>query len=189
MYINNMSVKVRVRPQDGFTLIEIMVVMVIIGILATIVGGSFTSSQQKGRDAKRKSELSQLGRALELYFNDHERYPSDGGGLGKIYACGAAGDSVCEWGDETGFVDENGNIYMGEMPADPYSGRGREYFYWSDDGTSYQLYADLENDKDQGLRKDGSGNVVPYAGTLCGNTELCDYGISSSNITPETNGR
>lgn len=54
----------------GFTLIELLVVIAIIGILATFIVASFTSAQQRGRDARRKSDLDALKKALELAKQD-----------------------------------------------------------------------------------------------------------------------
>jgi len=52
------------KPSKGFTLIEILVVIAIVAILATIVGVSLLSARDKARDAKRMSELNQIGRFL-----------------------------------------------------------------------------------------------------------------------------
>jgi prepilin-type N-terminal cleavage/methylation domain-containing protein len=58
------------RKSKGFTLIELLVVITIIGILATFIVASFTSAQRKGRDARRKSDLDAVKKALELVKND-----------------------------------------------------------------------------------------------------------------------
>ena len=59
------------RKASGFTLIELLVVMAILGILTTIVASSFSSSQEKAHDARRKSDLEGLAKALEVYYNDN----------------------------------------------------------------------------------------------------------------------
>ncbi|MGB9706948.1 MAG: type IV pilin protein, partial [Microgenomates group bacterium] len=64
-----------IKPKFGFTLIELLVAVAILGILATVGLGSFQSSQMKGRDARRKSDLSQIQKALEMYYNDKGAYP------------------------------------------------------------------------------------------------------------------
>ena len=53
----------------GFTLIELLVVIAIIGILSSVVLASLNSARQKGRDAKRISDVKQLQLALELYYD------------------------------------------------------------------------------------------------------------------------
>jgi len=168
---------------------ELLVVMVILGILVGIVGGSYVTSRLKGRDAKRKSDLSQIARSLEFYFNDHEAYPDDQGGTGldtgSIYGCGGAGTAICSWGSE--FNDENETIYMGKLPDDPSS--GWEYYYKSsDNGLMYWLYANLENENDISLNFNASSELQSFQNTECDfgtGTNMCNYGISSSNTTPE----
>jgi len=153
---------------QGFTLIELLVVISIIGILATIGLSSYQSSQMKARDGKRKSDLRQIGNALEAYFSDHNLYPLASGG--KIKACGCTDTpSVCGWG-EGKFCDENETVYMVKVPSDPK--QNPDYCYWSD-GTSYKLYAKLENTNDPEATLS-----VSCAG------EDYNFGISSSNTTP-----
>jgi type II secretion system protein G len=164
--------------QAGFTLIEILVVMVIIAIVAAIGLGSFQSSQLKGRDASRKSDVAQIGSALETYYNDVGQYPTDTGGL--INGC--SGGSTCAWGDT--FADANGTTYMIEIPTDPRT--TSSYYYASVDGTSYQIYARLENTLDKDIAEDVSENKLEYSGLACGAAGNCNYGISSSNTTPAT---
>ncbi len=61
--------------KSGFTLIELLVVIAIIGMLSSIVFASLNTARQKGRDAKRVSELRQIKTALELYFDKNDAYP------------------------------------------------------------------------------------------------------------------
>ena len=68
---------VRARgTRRGFTLIEILVVMAIIGLLATIVLGSLSIARKKSRDARRVADLTQLHNALELYVNENKVSPA-----------------------------------------------------------------------------------------------------------------
>ena len=60
----------------GFTLIELLVVIAIIGILSSVVLASLNGSRQKGRDAKRISDIKQLQLALELYYDSNGAYPT-----------------------------------------------------------------------------------------------------------------
>lgn len=79
-------------PNRGFTLIELMVVITIIGLLATTVLASMQSSRVAARDAQRVQEARQLITALEFYRNQNGRYPCSGGSL----ACpaGSAGGAA-----------------------------------------------------------------------------------------------
>jgi prepilin-type N-terminal cleavage/methylation domain-containing protein len=71
----------RKPKNDGFTLIELMVVIAIIALLASIALIAFTSAQQKSRDTKRLADMTQMNTALELYFADFKGYPSNAGGI------------------------------------------------------------------------------------------------------------
>jgi general secretion pathway protein G len=167
----------KLNPEAGFTLIELLIGMVIIGILATLGFGAFTSSQQKARDSQRKSDLKQIGIALEAYYNDVGEYPLDDM-QSRIEGC--AGLVGCDWGES--FVDDNGTVYMVDLPADPSSG---SHYYYDSDGTQYQLYARLENIRDVDVPKDGGGAPQEFSGISCGE-DNCNYGMSSVNTTPET---
>lgn len=156
---------------------EVLIVMVIIGILSTLGFGSFQSSQQKGRDSKRKAELKQIGVSLEAYYNDKGEYPLGSSGL----ISGCNGGTPCAWGAP--FEDENGTLYMVELPEDPKS----EYaYYYDSDGSYYQIYARLENTLDGDVPTDAQDDPQVFNGLSCGERE-CNYGISSGNTTPEEN--
>ncbi len=71
------SLKFKINNWEGFTLIEILVVISIIGILAAISLASFTSAQRQARDTQRKSDLKQYQTALETFANKNNTYPSD----------------------------------------------------------------------------------------------------------------
>jgi general secretion pathway protein G len=66
------------KLKRGFTLVELLIVMAIIGILASLGAGSYITAQMRGRDVTRKSDLKQISNALELYYADHGAYPATG---------------------------------------------------------------------------------------------------------------
>lgn len=65
-----------VTRSKGFTLVELLVVISIIAILASVVTVNVSSSRQKARDAKRTADLLAVQSALELYYADNKSYPS-----------------------------------------------------------------------------------------------------------------
>ncbi len=61
--------------QKGFTIVELLIVIVIIGILAALVLNTFADSQKRARDTQRTTDVSALATQLEVYYNDHGAYP------------------------------------------------------------------------------------------------------------------
>lgn len=116
----------------GFSLLEILVVIAILGILAVTGIGTYTSSLGKSQDARRKSDLSTISKALESYYNDKGSYPGD---LSVTNLC--ASDTNC---------------YLKTTPKDP---NGTDYCYvlGSTNGAaqSFQLYAKLERTDDPNI--------------------------------------
>lgn len=64
------------RKQDGFTIVELLIVIVIIGILAALVIVTFSNTQKKARDADRKTDINATYSQLEVYFADKAQYPT-----------------------------------------------------------------------------------------------------------------
>ena len=161
----------QLRLKTGFTLLEMTVVMAIMGILATAAIGAFIASQQKGRDAQRKSDLAQVQRAMEAYTADHGAYPA--AVSGKIGACGASFDQACSWGDE--LKDSQGTVYMKRLPKDP--AVNQNYVYVTSlDQRQYQLFALLENKNDP--------MIATYTQVCNTGGSTCNFGLSSSNTIP-----
>lgn len=165
--------------QKGFTLIEILVVMVIIAILVTLGIGGFSSSQEKGRDARRKGDLRAVAEALEVYYNDKGEYPTSD--TGQIEVNGTGGSTLVPWGTQFSDPDAASTVYMVKLPSDP---SGSQMYFYESDGVSFQLYARLENNLDRDVPT-SSGAPQVYSTTSCtaSGTE-CNYGISSSDILP-----
>src|SRR5690349_2724010 len=65
--------------QAGFTLIEILIIVGIIALLSSVLITSLNQARIKSRDTKRKGDLNQLVKALELYYNGNSGYPSTSG--------------------------------------------------------------------------------------------------------------
>jgi general secretion pathway protein G len=65
-----------VRPRGGFSLAELMVVIVIIGLLATLVVPNVIGALTKGQTGKMKADITQLMNAVDQFYLDRSRYPN-----------------------------------------------------------------------------------------------------------------
>lgn len=113
--------------KKGFTLIEILIVVAIIGILASVVVVGLGPAQRKGRDSRRLSDLRQVQTALELYYGKNGAYPNA---------------SIGDWAAFSAVLTGAG-IGTSQIPNDP--AKGKNYVYLTDaNGTTYVLGAELE---------------------------------------------
>ncbi len=71
----------RQRPLEGFTLVELMVVIVLIGLLAGAVAMGTRSYLIAGKQAVAKLEISRICQALETYYSAYDRYPTNDEGI------------------------------------------------------------------------------------------------------------
>jgi type II secretion system protein G len=117
--------------RDGFTLIELLVVIAIIGLLATISVVMLNSARQKGRDAKRVSDVNVLRAGLEQYWLEKAAYPS----ANTAVDLGVGDASVLT---SNGFEAlPTGNVYLARVPVGP--GSGELYKYVSTIQTGYSI--------------------------------------------------
>jgi type II secretion system protein G len=65
--------------KKGFTLVELLIVIVVIGILASISIVAYNGSQGRARDSRRQNDISELAKGLELYYLDNHKYPTGSG--------------------------------------------------------------------------------------------------------------
>jgi general secretion pathway protein G len=113
--------KNRRTNEAGFTLIELMVVVVIIGILAGLIVPRIMGSDEKAREAKAKMQIESLETALKLYKLDNGSYPSTEQGLKALVEAPAAGNLAKNW-------RQGGYLEKGKIPKDPW---GNEFIYVS----------------------------------------------------------
>jgi prepilin-type N-terminal cleavage/methylation domain-containing protein len=128
--------------KKGFTLIELLVVIAIIGVLSAVVLASLNSARAKGRDALRKSDLIEVQKALEVYYNDNGSYPVVAAWSGISPNGGSKGVTGAG-----GYIPNLAPQYIGSLPVDP-SGNfsGWNGFLYFSDGTHYKLldFGDVE---------------------------------------------
>ena len=109
-----MKPPVRHRRAAGFTLLELLVVIVIIGLLTAIVGPRYFAQLGKSEQATAKAQIDALSKALDAYRLDTGRYPTNEQGLQAL---------VVKPGDEPKW---NGPYLQKKLPADPW---GKPYVY------------------------------------------------------------
>lgn len=109
--------QLRRQAQKGFTLIEIMIVIIIIGVLATLVIPNVMSRPDEARVVSARHDVSTLVQALKLYKLDNGRYPTTEQGLNSLVRKPAAEPVPRNW--------KMGG-YLDKLPLDPW---GSQYQY------------------------------------------------------------
>ena len=107
----------RRRLERGFTLVEIMVVVVIIGILGALVVPKLLGRTGESRVTAAKVDIASLMQALKLYKLDNQRYPTTDQGLQSLTTKPTSGPSASGW-KAGGYIDK--------LPKDPW---GNPYQY------------------------------------------------------------
>ncbi len=115
--MQNISHRMQRRRQRGFTLVEIMVVVVIIGILGMLVVPKLLGRTGEARVTAAKTDIATLMQALKLYKLDNQRYPTTEQGLTALVQKPTAGPAANGW-KEGGYVEK--------LPKDPW---GNNYQY------------------------------------------------------------
>lgn len=126
------------HKQKGFTLLELLIVVVIIGILLLLVMPNLVSGPARARDSRRKADLSSIQRGLEQYYNDNSNYPAE---LSSLTA-GSAG-------------------YIKSVPNDPKTGNSYTYSPSPAGGPTYSSYtiqATLEYEKDKDIKSNANNS-------------------------------
>ncbi|MFH0776008.1 MAG: prepilin-type N-terminal cleavage/methylation domain-containing protein [Patescibacteria group bacterium] len=78
----------KLRNPKGFTLVELIIVIMIIGILAATLLPKVMGAPAKARDAAREADFNAISTALEMYFADNDKYPDAAANLGTTLVSG-----------------------------------------------------------------------------------------------------
>ena len=162
--------KQKILNKTGFTLIELLVVMAIIGILSAVVLTSLNGARQKGRDARRISDVKQIQLSLELYYDSTGGYPA---------TIGTQGNSV---------LVTNG--YIASLPVDPSNNAVYSYAPYAQTTNNticsgYHIGADLETGSTHTvLQTDADSTTLsPNAGeTAVPGTQVCNVAGATADF-------
>ncbi len=99
--MNTVEVKQSRKHEQGFTLLEIMVVLVIIGVLAAMVAPRFIERADEAKVEATKAQMQNIGQAMKLYRLQNGRYPSSSEGINALVT-----------------ADKKGKRYLDSLPKD-----------------------------------------------------------------------
>lgn len=100
--------------RSAFTLVELMVVVVILGVLATVVTVSVTDYLVKGKQSATQAEIATISNALQLFYTEADRYPDNDEGLALLKKPSAAHPNGLLQGD---LLDPWGHAYVYVYPG------------------------------------------------------------------------
>lgn len=119
------------KKRNGFTLVELMVVIFILGLLTTIVVINVLPSQDRAMIQKARADIATLGQALEMYRLDNLSYPTSSDGLQALIAPPASLATTARY--------RQGG-YIKKLPDDPW-GRPYQYDNPGRQGPGFDLYS------------------------------------------------
>lgn len=135
-----MNKKRRQIQRYGFTLIELMIVIVILGLLATIIMPRILSRPEQARRMKAKVDIRSIEAALGLFKTDTGRFPTTSEGLVALVT-------------DPGIKGYNSDAYLDKIPSDPW---GNRYVYLCPGvkGKDYDLESYGKDEEDGGTEDD-----------------------------------
>lgn len=138
----------------GFTIVELLIVIVVIGILAAITIVAYNGVQAKARDSTRIAKVKSIAKAIDLYYVDNGKYPPIQDGNGSESACGSQTDN---WGhcDRNKILADSLVSYIKIDPTSLSNATQGNYYYHytsqsSDNYQTYGLMVYLEGNSGQG---------------------------------------
>lgn len=155
MYCNSRNRRSGGQAVRGFTIIELIVVIVIIAILAGLVAPMMMGNVTDAKVQAARAQIELFGLALDAYRLDNDRYPESAQGLAALRERPAAGTTPPRW---------RGPYLRKEVPRDPW---GNAYVYVAPgtaNPTSYDLYSLGRDGRPGGEGEDG--DVTSWGGAV-----------------------
>ena len=165
-----------VRNVKGFTMVELMIVIAIIGVLATALIPSLIGAQSKARDTSRQTHLTSISNVLDGYYQDNSAFPSLVTSTSRCVSTSNWGITTLT-GTITTQTDLAKSIKWGIFPTDPQASYNdlcsstNKGAYWykpltrssTDTTPSYVLFAKIENSKNANILSGSSLSGASYA--------------------------
>lgn len=125
--------------EKGFSIVEMLVVIAIIGFIGSLIFVQLQSSRQRARDAEREQEIKSLQNALAIYATNAGKYPPSNTALLPYAATALTGSDPIS-------ADLRNSDALTQIPLDPLNSGNFVYKYQSTDGSTYTLTYYLETD-------------------------------------------
>lgn len=148
----------------GFTIVELLIVIVVIAILAAITIVAFNGIQDRARDSQRVSDIKAITKALEMYYLDNDRYPAGSGSTTPF-------NTYWSTTADSGWANLRAALvpkYMSELPSDPAATSGID-FRSNTSGWGYAYYA----------------NTASYCGAAVGKMYILVYRMAKDDGTDD----
>ena len=124
------------RKNHGFTIVELLIAIVIIGVLASLVVVAFNGAQQRARDNIRIHDLKQLQKLVNLYYADNGVYPLPARGSGLWTG------HCPSYGDYNTYIIGLSS-YQATLPKDPRYDTSNLCYLYRSDGIDYMIIAHM----------------------------------------------
>jgi len=155
----------KTSKHNGFTIVELLIVIVVIGILAAITVVAYSGIQARARDSQRQSDIRMITKALELYYVDNNQYPAGSGSTVINASWSTTSDG--SWPALATALKP----YLSRLPSDPISTAGANPLTTA--GYNYAYFANI------------AGN---YCGTAANQTYILVYRLEGSPQVDSLNG-
>lgn len=127
--------------KNGFTLVELLFVIAIIALISMLTAVLIDKAREKARDTVRRDDLSQVNKAMQMYYSNNTKYPTAG-------TCGDAGIIADDTADKllcggSSLKDAN-TEYFAQIPQDPVNSSDQRYILADVSDETYCIHVKLE---------------------------------------------
>lgn len=136
-----LNLRQALKLRDGFTLLELLIVIIVVGLLALVIIPNLLSGPARARDSQRKADMRTIKTALESYYNDNNSYPTS-----------------------LQVLTEGTTPYLKSLPTDPKTKQMYVYTTTGNPPSNFLLKVTLESSGDKDV-KSGTTNIYQIDST------------------------